>query len=1105
MQPSETLSPQTPERARLRRGDWIGLAVSLAVLAGSFLFVRANYRAAFPQASLDLSLPKDEITAKAEQFLRGRGLDPRGFRNLTLFDPDDEARLFLEREAGLEKANQLMSSEIAVWRWRARWYKPPEKEEFVVYLSPSGKLTRFDHVIAETAAGARVDAARARAIATEFLRSQTAQPHKLIEEKKEQRPNRDDHTFTWEIEGFRLAGADYRRSVTIHGDRVGAYSEFLHVPEQWRRDFTAMRSKNELYSEIARAFYVPLMIAAAIVLVQGLRRHDIRWKPLIGVSAVVGAAMAANQLNMLPFTLDRIPTSSPLSTSLGIAVLQALGAGTGVFFSIVIAALPGETLYRRMFPGTLSLRSAFSMRGLQTREFFNACVSGYGFAGLHMIFLVGFYLISKRFGAWTPQDVDYSDLLSTAVPWVYPLGISLMAGFSEEFWFRLLALPLVKKLTGSTLIAVTVPAFVWGFLHANYPQQPAYIRGVEVGLIGVGASLLMLKRGIVSTLVWHYTIDAALIGTILFASPSWYFRLSGFAVAGAALIPLAIAIVSYRRNGGFLEDPLLSNAAIVPAPEPPPLPVSAPLPPLRPEWPAPILWIAAAVLFVAGLLFSAKPFGSFLEVAVDRGQALAAPGSLPPEWREHADFAPNLQAETFEYLRRTVGREEANRLVQKHTLTGVWRVRRFQDQKPEEWHYFVDQSRRIVRLDHILDEKAPGESLSLDQAKEIATRYLTSHGFDAAQLRLIDAASEKREHRVDHTFEWEDPSMRAAEAKARVKLTIQGAEPTGFRRYIKLPEAWQREYQKPRFQSLMVPAIGGGLVLTVIFAFLRQLGGLQAHWRVHALVAIVAVAISAVSELNDAVSFFSSYDTQYPVSDFTSDRILQIFTRTLLAACAAGFGSLALETFLKFVQGDRQLPGADWRNAVAVGAGIAGLGRLLAGIEQRIPGDRLSPATWGITGLESSLPSLDILINAAVGTLFITIAAGLAVTASIALFPPRRRWIYAAVLLVFLALGRSISWPMFVYSLASTALVIALAALYVRTAAADILAFAAGFFVVQTFARAQVLAEQSSSLYQWHGYAAMIAAVLIAAAWLRRFRTSSPAGAAPPEPHESSA
>ncbi len=1102
MQPSETLTTYNPERARLTRNDWIGIAASIAVLVGSFLFVRANYRAAFPQASLDLSLSKDEITAKAEQFLKTRGLDPKGFRNLTLFDPDDDARLFLEREAGLEKANQLMSSGIAVWRWRARWYKPPEKEEFAVYLSPSGKLTRFDHVISEVTPGARIEQPRAREIASDFLRSQTTEQHKLVEEKKEQRPNRDDYTFTWELEGFRIAGADYRRSVTIHGDRIGAYSEFLHVPEQWQRDFTAMRSKNQLYAQIAQAFYVPLMIVAVIVLVQGLRRHDIRWKPLIAVSATVGAAMAANQLNMLPFTLDRFPTSSPVSTSLGIALLQALGAGTGVFFYVAIAALPGETLYRRMFPGTLSLRAAFSKQGLQSREFFNACVSGYGFAGLHMIFLVGFYLITKRFGAWTPQDVEYSDLLSTAVPWLYPLGISLMAGFSEEFWFRLLALPLVKRLTGSTLIAVTVPAFVWGFLHANYPQQPAYVRGIEVGLIGVGASLLMLKRGIVSTLVWHYTIDAALIGTILFASPSWYFRLSGLAVAGAALIPLGAAIFLYRRNGGFLEDPSLLNASIVPASEPPPLPASELLPPLRPTWPAPALWITAAVLFVAGLLFSAKPFGAFIEVAVDREQALAAPGSLDPEWRAHADFAPNLSAETFEYLRRTVGRDEADRLVRKHTLTGVWRVRRFQDQKPEEWHYFVDQRRSIVRVDHVLDEKAPGESLSLDQATVLAHRHLSSQGLDPSQLRLIDAASEKRENRVDHSFEWEDPAMRAGEAKARVKLTIQGNEPTQFRRYIKLPEAWLREYHKPRFQSMLLPAIGGGLVLTVIFAFLRQLGGLQAHWRVHAIVAIVVAAISVLSESNDAVSFFASYDTRYPVSDFTGDRILSIFMRTLLAACAAGFGSLALETFLKFVQGSRQLPGADWRNALAVGAGIAGLGRLLAGIEQHIPGDRLSPATWGITGLESSLPAFDILANSAIGAIFLTIAAGLACTASIALFPPRRRWVYGAVLLALLALSRAISWQMFLYSIASTALLIGLASLYVRTAAADLLAFAAGFFVVQTFARAQVLTEQPSNLLRTHGYAAMIIALIIAAAWLWRFRPSP--SAVPPEPRGSS-
>ncbi len=73
-------------------------------------------------------------------------------------------------------------------------------------------------------------------------------------------------------------------------------------------------------------------------------------------------------------------------------------------------------------------------------------------------------------------------------------------------------------MTKSKFLAVVLPAFMWGFLHSNYPQEPAYIRGIEVGLIGIVAGLVMLRWGIWATLTWHYTVDAFLISTSLLRS-----------------------------------------------------------------------------------------------------------------------------------------------------------------------------------------------------------------------------------------------------------------------------------------------------------------------------------------------------------------------------------------------------------------------------------------------------------------------------------------------------------------------------------------------------------------------------------------------------------
>jgi len=51
----------------------------------------------------------------------------------------------------------------------------------------------------------------------------------------------------------------------------------------------------------------------------------------------------------------------------------------------------------------------------------------------------------------------------------------------------------------------------------------------------VVAGIVMLRWGILATLVWHYTVDASLVGLLLIRSSSMYFRVSGIVVGLAVL------------------------------------------------------------------------------------------------------------------------------------------------------------------------------------------------------------------------------------------------------------------------------------------------------------------------------------------------------------------------------------------------------------------------------------------------------------------------------------------------------------------------------------------------------------------------------------------
>src|SRR6516225_1657655 len=178
-----------------------------------------------------------------------------------------------------------------------------------------------------------------------------------------------------------------------------------------------------------------------------------------------------------------------------------------------------------------------------------------------MGFLVAFYLIANHFGAWAPQEINYEDSVSTAIPWIGGIAIGLVAATSEEFLFRMFAIPFLQRVTKSRWLAIVLPAFSWGFLHTAYPNEPPYIRGLEVGLIGIAVGIVMLRWGILATLIWHYTVDASLVGLLLIRSSSWYFRISGLVVGLAILIPFSYAVYSRLRLGTFEEDGDLLNQA----------------------------------------------------------------------------------------------------------------------------------------------------------------------------------------------------------------------------------------------------------------------------------------------------------------------------------------------------------------------------------------------------------------------------------------------------------------------------------------------------------------------------------------------------------------
>jgi membrane protease YdiL (CAAX protease family) len=902
---------------------WVLLGIVGAVFANKYFFQ------AFPEASVDFKVSRAEALARAREFVGSLREDVSGYQSAIVFAVDDNAKTYLEREVGLEQANRLMSSELNIWYWKVRFFRPKQEEEFGVQVSPGGEIVGYTHTVEEARAGGSPDRAAAEAAAQDFLRNKLGVDlSKWVflpeEANSSKRPNRLDWSFTWEKRGFRAKDAPYRLSVELQGDHAGSSKEFLQVPEAWERSYAKLRSKNILYNQVAIVPYLALMVAVIGMGILLTTRKQTSWGGAIKLGIIVAILLFFMQLNNWPLDRMAYDTNSSYGSFVFQQIENALLFGILSALTVALVIPGGEPLYRWSQPGRLRLAKAFTLRGLRSKEFFSSATVGLSLAAAHIGFIVAFYIVARHYGAWAPQDLNYENSVNTTFPWISGVAIGMLAATSEEFLFRLFAIPFLKRLTGSTIIAVIVPAFCWSFLHSAYPNEPPYIRGLEVGLIGIVAGIVMLRWGILATLIWHYTVDASLVGLLLVRSNSLYFKVSGVIVGAAALAPLIFAGVSYLSRGRFESDEDLLNSA-EPIKE---ISFEAPPEPEAPEAaaggmrrydalaPTTMIFLAACLVFggAAAWRFKTPSLGDYLKLSIDARTAnaradevLRQRGLEPNSYRHATIFTDFTDPLTNEFLRQRVGIERLNKIYDTEVAGAFWQVRYFRDSQPEEFSIKLNPNGVLLAVNHKLAEAAPGASLSKEEAVSKAEKYLREvKKIDLSQWSLVEANSDKRIHRTDHELTWQQRTPidsgstssndAVSHAFVRIKLAVLGDEVSEYRgsyyskpeardeleareggtgwMYIKIPDEWRREQEAPTlFRTIYGFAVPillfGGIGITALILFFKNLSSESMRavpwrrlflWATGGLVAYVLI----VALGNRIQYFLNGYQTAIP-------------------------------------------------------------------------------------------------------------------------------------------------------------------------------------------------------------------------------------------------
>lgn len=899
---------------RLERND-IRLILACAAICVVCLSVGTHFfYDAFPEATIDFRLTRDEARDKAASFLGHRGFDLASYRHAAVFRFDDLAKTFLERELGLAGASDVIDDPVRLWRWSNRWFRELQKEEFRVQYTVGGELVGFAHLIEEDATGASLPQTEARSLAEQFLSQALGLDLaglEFVEAETTQRPHRVDHSFTWKLAGFEISESTYRHRVTIQGDLVGAYAEFLKVPESWRRQYDELRAANETTGLAAGFLLFLTWLAILARLVSSIRNRDVRWKTALVFGAIAFVLTFLAQLNSLPVTLFGFDTTSSYGSFLTESVLAALAMGLAAALGIAFLVAGAEPEYRRAYGGHVSISEQFLPDGIRTKRFLLGTIIGLTLTAVFLAYQTLFYLVADHFGAWSPADIRYSEMVNTHIPWIVVLLIGFMPAVSEEFMSRAFSIPFLHRLLKHRWLAILLSAVIWGFAHASYPQQPFWIRGVEVGLAGVALGYVVVRWGLLPALVWHYTIDAALTALVLLRSSNPYFVVSAAVSVGIMLIPLAVAILLYVRSRYFIDPVSLLNREDTPpllarqpaavdelSPEAQILSATRaagryhPLPPRR-------LAVVAGLVLVGltAYLFEVPQLSPDVDFAITAGEAqrravahLEAVGVTVDSFRTVVSQEPGWDATAVTYRHEIAGQRAATALYEEALSPAAWRVRLYQPLEKEEWRVLVrPEDGTVYARDHRLAEEQPGGDQATDAALAMAREHLRAFGLDPDSFTLKESSAEKLPARRDHLFVFEalegDP-RNLEESLFRCEVQIAGDRPAGLRRYVKLPEEWLRERDEDTLWRTVLrwlPILGViAIALHLLWVFITRIRSGELGWRRPLWLGAVTASLFALGFLNDLPVFYADYPTQIPAGMYLFSHIVIIVMAALI-------------------------------------------------------------------------------------------------------------------------------------------------------------------------------------------------------------------------------
>jgi hypothetical protein len=483
-------------------------------------------------------------------------------------------------------------------------------------------------------------------------------------------------------------------------------------------------------------------------------------------------------------------------------------------------------------------------------------------------------------------------------------------------------------------------------------------------------------------------------------------------------------------------------------------------------------------------------------------QFLKRRGVDPNTYRHVVWVDDNVDPLAVRYLAQRRSLEQADQIYRQATRLALWKVRYFRSLQKEEYLVYVDpESGKVFGYRHVLDEDAPGASLTPDQALALGGQALREHGYGLENFDLQSSDATKRKAREDYTLVWEakpgDP-RNVGDARYRLEAQIAGDQVITFARFFKLPEAWEREEEANHLSNFALIGVFILLVMTIVavgvLLFAQQVRSGRMPWKRSAKYGMWVGILMFVATANQWPTFEQSYNTSISLASYRLQHgvglIVVPIVFGLLAWVVLGLAaSFYPDAWKLFRRSARRV----WRRDALVATGVSvaaavALARMDAHLANLFHAYAaidigIFPATFNTLS-----PVAGVLLPVIIRSLLYMALAGLAILVVRVGWQHRAWWLWAGVALLLVSLG-----PAHAHSLAAFAVgwvsgflpavvAVGLAALFLRD---NILAYLMVFLCGQLIEPLVDLISQPDAYFRKNGIvlACLAAALLLWMLW----------------------